>query len=159
MHQWHAFIDEIRSIYHATDFTHDVPCNDETEPYTVGSELGLTARFVRNLCDPVAKALTPLPHMDKLIFADIQSIAPIDNVIPDVRLGLVAESANVSNVIMVGELETPWTTFLQPVTVENPSYAPLIESLMGKFLVSTSPLKSFLEGFILIIIKVEWSNE
>jgi hypothetical protein len=47
----------------------------EREQYLVGNEIGLTARFVRHVCDPVAKALS-VTSLQGLIFADIQSVRP-----------------------------------------------------------------------------------
>jgi hypothetical protein len=45
------------------------------EQYLVGNEIGLTARFVRHVCDPVAKALS-VTSLQGLIFADFQSVRP-----------------------------------------------------------------------------------
>jgi hypothetical protein len=107
------------------------PSNDETEPYTVGNELGPTGRFVRNLCDPVIKATTPLPNMAGLTFADIQALAYTEDVIPDVCLGILSSRANIHNVLMVGGIKTPWTTRLQNIRLSNLGHAPLLEPIMG----------------------------
>lgn len=57
MSEWHSFITDTFQAFQADGITHEVPLHDETELYTVGNEIGLSGRFVRNLCDPVIKAL------------------------------------------------------------------------------------------------------
>jgi hypothetical protein len=49
---------------------HKVPLHDETELYTVGNECGVFGRFVRNLCDPVMRALEPSLGTTEIRFAD-----------------------------------------------------------------------------------------
>ncbi|KXG53960.1 uncharacterized protein PGRI_010100 [Penicillium griseofulvum] len=123
MHPWYAFLQDVRFIFHGHNFNHEIPLNDETEPDTVGNELGLTGRFVCNLCDPVIKAITPLLNMAGLTFADIQALAYTEDVIPDVCLGIVSSRANIDNVLMVGGIETPWTTRLQNMRLSNLGHA------------------------------------
>ncbi|ODM23371.1 hypothetical protein SI65_00960 [Aspergillus cristatus] len=87
----HVRLSQIRSFLYvlqtcaALDLTGLVPITDDaSEDFIVGSELGLTGRFAKNLCDGVSKALstTTLRHIK---FGDYQASEPrIENKIPDV---------------------------------------------------------------------------
>lgn len=57
MSEWHSFREDALQVFREAGVSHNVPFHDETELYTVGNELGVSGRFVRNLCDPVMKAL------------------------------------------------------------------------------------------------------
>lgn len=46
--------------------------------------------------------------MNNLTFTDVQVVAYTADVIPDVCLGLVSSGAGVKDVLMVGEINTPW---------------------------------------------------
>ncbi|KGO77680.1 hypothetical protein PITC_071640 [Penicillium italicum] len=132
MRPWPEFIDDVKSRLHGIAFAHLIPLNDETEPYQVGSELGVTGRFVRNVCDPVVKAITPLPGMARITFADVQALACTGDVIPDVSLGLIQAVADPANILMVGEIKTPWTTYLDNMRLNRPNEAIRLEPLMGQ---------------------------
>lgn len=106
---WSTFQTDACRVFQQAGIAHEVPLNDETELYTVGNELGLTGRFVRNVCDPVIKALALVPGMASTRFADFQAISPPRKTTPDVCLGLVATSLRPGNVHLVGEIKTPWT--------------------------------------------------
>jgi hypothetical protein len=62
MSPWHSFTTDAMQALQEGRLQHMVAFQDETELYTVGNELGLSGRFVRNVCDPVMKALKPLPR-------------------------------------------------------------------------------------------------
>lgn len=110
MSEWDSFSADAFLLFQQAGITHEVPVHDETELYTVGNELGVSGRLVRNLCDPVMKALERLPGMDSIRFADFQAISQHPNdIIPDVCLGLVAVDTTPDNVYLVGEFKTPWT--------------------------------------------------
>lgn len=74
MGHWAWFVQEVMTMFHSTQITHQVPINNESEKYAVGSELGLSGRFIRNICDPAIQALMPLPEMSSVRFADIQAL-------------------------------------------------------------------------------------
>lgn len=74
------------------------------ELYVVDNELGLSGRFIRNLCDQVMKAPKLLPNMRPMRFADIQAICHANGIVPDVSLGLVKNERTPDNVCLVGEL-------------------------------------------------------
>ncbi|PKX97569.1 uncharacterized protein P174DRAFT_449176 [Aspergillus novofumigatus IBT 16806] len=109
MSEWRSFTRDAFQVFREAGITHEVPFHDETELYTVGNELGVSGRFVRNLCDPVMKALAPLPGMASIRFADFQASSTSEDVVPDVCLGLIAIDPTPDNVYLVGELKTPWT--------------------------------------------------
>lgn len=109
MSPWRSFSTEAMQALQEARLDHLVPFHDETELYTVGNELGLSGRFVRNVCDPVMKALQPLPRMASIRFADFQAISTPEEIVSDVCLGLIATDPTPKNVRVVGELKTPWT--------------------------------------------------
>ncbi|KAJ5823076.1 hypothetical protein N7447_005416 [Penicillium robsamsonii] len=122
-------------MFHSTPFTHQVPINNESENYVVGSELGLSGRFVRNLCDPVIQALMPLSEMHSVRFADIQALTFSDRVIPDIAFGLVVNpesSASLGGTSMVGEFKTPWTVNFHEMEINCPNPHPRLETLIAQ---------------------------
>lgn len=114
MNSWDNFTTDIHSVFQPSDFAHQISVRDETESYTVGNEVGLKSRFVRNVCNPVIKSITSLPNMANLGFADIQALTLVDedDPLPDLGLGIIEDRKylRLSNVLMVGKLYTPWTT-------------------------------------------------
>lgn len=86
-----------------------------SERFLVGCELGLTTRFVRNICDPVAETLSAT-RLSNVTFGDIHAVKPAPNCIPDVVL---LEASNprsptrAERLLSVGELETFWTLPLE----------------------------------------------
>ncbi|KAJ5333113.1 hypothetical protein MYU51_005099 [Penicillium brevicompactum] len=109
MAPWNSFETEACQMFQEAGIAHEVSLNDETELYTVGNELGLTGRFVRNVCDPVIKALEPVQGMASIRFADFQAISTPEDTVPDVCLGLVGTSPHPDHVHLVGEMKTPWS--------------------------------------------------
>ncbi|KAJ5205976.1 hypothetical protein N7472_002424 [Penicillium cf. griseofulvum] len=89
MHQWNSFAQDAFDRFQRTNLTHQVAIHDENKLYKVGNELGLSGMFVRNLYDPVMRALEPLSNMSSMRFADIQAITYAINIVPDVSSGLV----------------------------------------------------------------------
>ena len=78
-----------------------------------GNELGLTARFVRNLCEPISEALS-VTHFHQVMFGDINSICLITREAPTlVMVKLVdLEQPNRETTILIpveelGELRRP----------------------------------------------------
>lgn len=93
------------------------------EHYLTGSEPGLTARFVRNLCDPVSEALS-VTHLHDIMFGDIHSVRRTTTEIPDlVMVKLVnPEQPNraTTTLVLVGEMKTWWTLELELFPVSSP---------------------------------------
>jgi hypothetical protein len=108
MSEWHSFTTDAFQVFQKAEIIHEVPVQDETELYTVGNELGVFGRFVRNLCDPVMRALEPSLGMTAIRFADFQAISSSQDSVPDVCLGLIADPTP-DNVHLVAELKTPWS--------------------------------------------------
>ncbi|KAJ5948269.1 hypothetical protein N7466_001284 [Penicillium verhagenii] len=132
MSPWNTFATDAYQVFQEADIAHEVPLNDETELYTVGNELGLTGRFVRNVCDPVIKALEPVLGMASIRFADFQAISTPEATIPDVCLGLIATRPRPNNVHLVGEMKTPWTILDEYLHLNRPSTSPRLEPLIGQ---------------------------
>lgn len=151
MHHWSSFEDDVMHMFRSVSVTHEVPIHDESEHYVVGNELGLTGRFVRNLCGPVMAALRALPQMSSMHFADIQAFHIHGGVIPDLTFGLVARPEPFDPldpfdpISMVGELETPWTVGLSQMDITSRTPDPCLESLIGIFfsLTATRRVLSF----------------
>lgn len=115
MHVWPDFERQALDACNSITFTTDVSVTDSPEGdlYFVGSELGLTTRFARHVCDAVSKALSVsnLP----LQFGDIQAIRQHPLIIPDVTLAILA--SHPATLIAAGELKTWWTVDLEEITV------------------------------------------
>lgn len=134
MGHWVSFVQDVMTLFQSTPMNHQVPINNEFENYVVGSELGLSGRFVRNLCDPVMQALMPLPEMSSVRFADIQALTLSGRIVPDVAFGLVVNpesSASLDGISMVGEFKTPWTVTIHEMQINCPNPNPRLETLIG----------------------------
>ncbi|CAG8906122.1 unnamed protein product [Penicillium egyptiacum] len=124
MHLWTNFKTQVREAVASLDFTGLVSLTDAVEGdfYFVGSELGLTTRFARHVCEPVSKALsvTNVP----LQFGDLQALRPNPTIVPDVTLAIFRHgtppSAGTATLIAAGELKTWWTVDLEHHTVIDP---------------------------------------
>jgi hypothetical protein len=124
MHLWTNFETQVRDAVASLNFTDLVSLTDavEGDSYYVGSELGLTTRFARHICDPVSKAMsvTNVP----LRFGDLQALRPNPTSIPDVTLAIFQHgtppSAETATLIAAGELKTWWTVDLEHHTVTHP---------------------------------------
>lgn len=123
MHLWPNFQAQVLAAFNSLTFTGNVSLTDspEGEFYFVGSELGLTTRFARHVCDAVGKALSVsnLP----LQFGDIHAIRQHPLVIPDVTLAIFGSegpsSSTPATLIAAGELKTWWTVDLEEITVRS----------------------------------------
>lgn len=131
MSLWSTFQTDACGVFQQAGIAHQVTLNDETELYTVGNELGLIGRFVRNVCDPVIKALKLVPDMSSIRFADFQAISTTHRTVPDVCLGLVATSLRPGNVHLVGEMKTPWTISDEDLHINRPESSFRLEPLIG----------------------------
>ncbi|KAH1290382.1 hypothetical protein KXX30_006098 [Aspergillus fumigatus] len=96
----------------------NVPVTDDSdmnEHYHVGNELGLTGRFNKYVCDPVAKVLSVTEHAH-LTFGDFQAAVHTQcSDVPDV----VVLSVPKLDVIAVGELKPVWTVLLEEYPVNE----------------------------------------
>ncbi|KAJ5146156.1 uncharacterized protein N7515_000720 [Penicillium bovifimosum] len=133
MSEWHSFTSDAFQVFREAEIIHEVPLHDETELYTVGNELGVFGRFVRNLCDPVMRALEPSLGTTAIRFADFQAISSysLQDSVPDVCLGLIAADPTPDNVHLVAELKTPWTIPDAYLHLNRPTSHHL-ESLIGQ---------------------------
>lgn len=124
MHLWTNFETQVLDAVASLNFTDLVSLTDVVEGdfYFVGSDLGLTTRFARHVCDPVSKALsvTNVP----LQFGDLQALRPNPAIIPDVTLANFGHgttpSVGTATLIAAGELRTWWTVDLEHHTVTDP---------------------------------------
>jgi hypothetical protein len=115
MHQWPGFESQVFAALSSLTFSADISLTDEAEGdrYFVGSELRLTTRFVRHVCDPVAKALSvsnmPLP------FGDFRAIHPYHFSVPEPTLTMCehgdSSGSESATLVAAGELKRggPWT--------------------------------------------------
>lgn len=136
MFPWSDFIPQILTALGSLDLHTHVSLTDpaEGEKYLVGNELGLTARIIHNICDPVAKALS-VTSLSGLRFCDIQALTTSD-LVPDVVVGILNSSASGQrpNTVAVGEVKPFWLVRLQnyPITLPPDRRRPL-EHHMGKY--------------------------
>ena len=127
IHQWTTFHQEIRSALASLDLNFQAAHVDSpgSEIYLVGNEIGLSGRFVNNVCNPVAKILSHAAQ-PAMIMGDIQAFeSSASDVIPDVSIGVVL-SGDVSQaqVKIVGEFKTYWTVALDRFSLSNPVTLP-----------------------------------
>ncbi|KAJ5229439.1 hypothetical protein N7489_010147 [Penicillium chrysogenum] len=117
MRVWPDFQQQALEACSSITFTGDVSVTDSPEGdlYFVGSELGLTTRFARHVCDAVSKALSVsnLP----LQFGDMQAIRQNPLIIPGVTLAILG--SNPARLIAAGVLKTWWTVDLEEITVTS----------------------------------------
>lgn len=118
---------EIRSALASLDLNFQAAHVDSPggEIYLVGNEIGLSGRFVNNVCNPVAKILSHAAQ-PAMIMGDIQAFeSSASDVIPDVSIGVVL-SGDVSQaqVKIVGEFKTYWTVALDRFSLSNPVTLP-----------------------------------
>lgn len=100
----HLFVHDAFDLFQRKPITREVNFHDEVELYVVDNELGLSGRFIRNLCNQVMKAPKLLLNMPPMRFADIQAIRHANDIVPDVSLGLVKNERTPDNVCLGGEL-------------------------------------------------------
>lgn len=123
IHQWTTFDQEIRSALASLDLNFQVAHIDSPsgEVYLVGNAIGLSGRFVNNVCEPVAKILVRASQ-PSMVMGDIQAFeAPTSDVIPDISIGVTLFSNDSqAQVKIVGELKTYWTVALDLLSLSNP---------------------------------------
>ncbi|KAJ5939874.1 hypothetical protein N7516_000042 [Penicillium verrucosum] len=116
-HEWESFKQDVLEASDSLDLSHPVPYTDDvSETYVVGSELGLTGRFSKNVCDPVSKVFaTCLSHLK---FGDYQSSAgPTDTTqVPDITL---FNTTGPPRPAAVGELKSFWTVELEDYSIRE----------------------------------------
>lgn len=123
---WTSFYEDVRVALQSMDLNGQVSLIESrnAERYLTGNELGLTTRFVRNLCDPVSEALS-VTHLRQVMFGDIHSIRTTTMEIPDlVMVKLVnPEQPNreTTTLVLVGEMKTWWTFELEQFPVSSPA--------------------------------------
>ncbi|KUM56964.1 hypothetical protein ACN42_g10237 [Penicillium freii] len=115
MHIWPDFQQQALEACNSLTFTSDISVTDSPKGdlYFVGSELGLTTRFARHVCDAVSKALSVSNLL--LQFGDMQAIRQNPLIIPDVTLAILRSDPG--TLIAAGELKTWWTVNLEEITV------------------------------------------
>lgn len=135
IHQWTTFDQEIRSALESLDLNFQIAHIDSPsgEVYLVGNEIGLSGRFVNNVCEPVAKILVHASQ-PALVMGDIQAFrGPTSNVIPDISIGVTLSSNNSNpQAKIVGELKTFWTVTLDQFSLSDPVLLPLILPHLGQ---------------------------
>jgi hypothetical protein len=121
IHQWTTFDQEIRSALASLDLNFQIAHIDSPSVYLVGNEIGLSGRFVNNVCEPVAKILVRASQ-PAMVMGDMQAFeAPTSDVIPDISIGVTLFSNDSeAQVKIVGELKTYWTVALDRFSPSNP---------------------------------------
>ncbi|KAJ5356346.1 hypothetical protein N7517_010955 [Penicillium concentricum] len=125
-HEWQSFKQDVLEASDSLDLSHPVPYTDDvSESYVVGSELGLTGRFSKNVCDPVSKvfATTCLSHLK---FSDYQSSAGPTGTsqVPEFTM---FNTTGPPRPAAVGELKSFWTVELEDYSIRE-GYQRLIGS-------------------------------
>ncbi|KAJ5130535.1 uncharacterized protein N7515_006574 [Penicillium bovifimosum] len=131
-HEWASFEEDVRQVMQRTELNGLVPCTDVTDDaYVVGSELGLTGRFSKYVCDAVSLACRSagLP----LQFGDRQAVLPVSNVIPDVVCLHYGEPEPLRRTILPIELKTFWTARLNAYPISAGFYnVPQLQRYLGQ---------------------------
>lgn len=107
------------------DLSKQVSPTDSTqgEKFLVGNTRGLIARFVQNVCDPVAKAFSTTSSRD-LLFGDVEAalsgFATSDAIILGLRDQCSATEAKNKTIIAAGDVKTFWAFRLEQYQVTQP---------------------------------------
>lgn len=129
-HEWKNFESTVLQACATLDLSRLVPVtHDEDTEFNVASELGLTSRFTKHLCDSVIRALS-VTDLSGLRFSDHQAVkGHSPTKVPDVvLLALSDETAR-----LVIELKTFWTFRLEDYSVRRgPNVLESIENYLGK---------------------------
>jgi hypothetical protein len=121
MHLWTTFDQEIRSALAPLNLNFQVPHVDfaDSEVYLVGNQIGLSGRFINNVCVPVGKVLAR-SSQPSLVIGDIQAFAITAETIPDVSIGVtINNDDSLTEVKVVGKFKTFWTLELAQWSVSN----------------------------------------
>lgn len=138
LHHWHSFDEYVATTLQELNLDGLVSDSSEPERYIVGNETGLTSRFVRNVCDPVAKALS-VTDMNGIMFGDIQSVKPRTNFLPDIVIISSPTphrpTTETNQLVAVGEMKTFWMFSL----AKYPARLPVVdlrqmERVFGEYL-------------------------
>ncbi|KAH1447064.1 hypothetical protein KXX16_001993 [Aspergillus fumigatus] len=116
------FDQEIRSALARLNLNFQVPHVDFAggEVYLVGNEIGLSGRFINNVCVPVAKVLAN-SSQSSLVIGDVQAFLLTPEVVPDVSIGVTMKNDDgITEVKVVGEFKTFWTLELAELSVSDP---------------------------------------
>ncbi|PGG96352.1 hypothetical protein AJ79_09625 [Helicocarpus griseus UAMH5409] len=122
MHLWPNFAQQMMAACDSLDLSGQVSLTDssEGELYAVANELGLTGRIQKNLCDPVAKALS-VTDFSFIRFGDIQTVERSSGLsdIVTLRLRNISPTESETSLIAAGELKTFWTLKLGQFPVNS----------------------------------------
>jgi hypothetical protein len=90
------------------------------EVYLVGNEIGLSARFINNVCEPVAKVLARASQ-PSMVIGDIQAFqVATSDIIPDISIGVTFHNDDFRSAVkIVAELKTFWTLALDQLSVSS----------------------------------------
>ncbi|KAF5864110.1 hypothetical protein ETB97_008516 [Aspergillus alliaceus] len=94
LQEWITFKDGVLEACRSLDLSQAAPITDDaTENFVIGSERGLTGRFVKHFCDPVIKVLATT-QLSNLTFGDYHAADPSDasRNVPDVVMLMLPES-------------------------------------------------------------------
>ncbi|KAH2643829.1 hypothetical protein KXV79_004719 [Aspergillus fumigatus] len=122
MHPWTTLDQEIRSALARLNLNFQVTHVDfaGSEVYLVGNEIGLSGRFINNVCVPVAKVLAN-SSQSSLVIGDVQAFLLTPEVVPDVSIGVTMKNDDgITEVKVVGEFKTFWTLELAELSVSDP---------------------------------------
>ncbi|KAJ5675023.1 uncharacterized protein N7477_004957 [Penicillium maclennaniae] len=149
MHLWTTFDQEIRSALTPLHLNFQVP-NVEfagSEVYLVGNEIGLSGRFINNVCVPVAKVLAR-SSQPSLVIGDIQPFAITTENIPYVSIGVTIDNDDhITEVKVVGELKTFWTLELAQLSVSSANSRVQLGPHLGQ-LVAQMRKSALRDGFL-----------
>lgn len=121
MHLWTTFDQEVRAALAPLNLNFQAPHVDFAggEVYLVGNQIGLSGRFINNVCVPVAKVLAR-SSQPSLVIGDIQAFAITTEIIPDVSIGVtINNNDRITEVKVVGEFKTFWTLELAQLSISN----------------------------------------
>lgn len=118
-HEWKNFEADVIEACNSVDFSQLVPLTDEAEDHRTASEMGLTGRFTKHVCDAVTKALS-VTHLSNMKFGDYQALPNYDpEKVPDIIMLSVLEVM----ALLVGVLKTEWTLSLESHSISRGYYA------------------------------------
>lgn len=118
-HEWKNFEADVIEACNSVDFSQLVPLTDEAEDHRTASEMGLTGRYTKHVCDAVTKALS-VTHLSNMKFGDYQALPNYDpEKVPDIIMLSVLEVM----ALLVGVLKTEWILSLESHPISRGCYA------------------------------------
>lgn len=135
MQEWTGFGQLVLSMIGSLDLTASISISDgpttETDPYGVGDEMGINARFTAQVAVPLSKAFRALDL--PMLFGDPRIDTNNEPGTVDDQAILHVLDTAAWNTMIVGKIETPWTLNLIRASIGTSVGKAGLRRVMGSF--------------------------